>query len=87
MNFPARHLALPELAMRYGAVRAASLAIVDGLGAEDCALQSLPDASPVKWHLAYSTWFFETMVLERFAKAHVASGWRAVLSMRLTDAG
>jgi ergothioneine biosynthesis protein EgtB len=70
MNFPARYLALPELAIRYAAVRAASLAISEGLDAEDCALQSMPDASPVKWHLAHTTWFFETMVLERFAEPY-----------------
>jgi ergothioneine biosynthesis protein EgtB len=70
MNFPARHLALPELATRYAAIRQASLAIADGLDAEDCALQSMPDASPVKWHLAHTTWFFETFVLEKFAPAH-----------------
>ncbi len=46
-------------------VRAATLAMVDGLTAEDCVLQSMPDASPVKWHLAHVTWFFETFVLER----------------------
>jgi ergothioneine biosynthesis protein EgtB len=45
-------------------VRAATVAMTEGLSAEDCVLQSMPDASPVKWHLAHVTWFFETFVLE-----------------------
>lgn len=48
----------------YERVRAASLALAEPLSAEDCQLQSMPDASPVKWHLAHVTWFFETFVLE-----------------------
>ncbi len=44
--------------------RATTLAMVEGLSPEDCQLQSMPDASPVKWHLAHVTWFFETFVLE-----------------------
>ena len=51
------------LAKRYRAVRDASLALADPLNAEDCALQSMPDASPTKWHLAHTSWYFESFVL------------------------
>ncbi|HEX5634361.1 MAG TPA: ergothioneine biosynthesis protein EgtB, partial [Gemmatimonadales bacterium] len=47
-------------------MRAESLALAQPLTDEDCQVQSMPDASPVKWHLAHVTWFFETFVLERF---------------------
>jgi ergothioneine biosynthesis protein EgtB len=52
--------ALPQ---RYRELRAATVALCEGLSAEDCALQSMADASPVKWHLAHTSWFFETFVL------------------------
>jgi ergothioneine biosynthesis protein EgtB len=53
-----------DLAARYRTVRRASHELVAPLSPEDCGLQSMPDASPTKWHLAHTTWFFETLVLE-----------------------
>lgn len=58
---PAR--AASRLLDLYRTVRGQSEALAAPLSAEDCALQSMPDASPVKWHLAHTSWFFESMIL------------------------
>ncbi len=50
---------------RYAAIRAESLKLAAPLSAEDQQVQSMPDVSPTKWHLAHITWFFETFLLSR----------------------
>ena len=51
------------LAPQWRRVRQLSATLTEGLSAEDQALQSMPDASPTKWQLGHTTWFFETLVL------------------------
>ena len=58
---PQGHASLAEF---YEHVRQQTLDLARPLGPEDQVVQSMPDASPTKWHLAHTTWFFETFVLK-----------------------
>ena len=55
-----------SLLQRYMQMREMSLHLCSPLSVEDHALQPMPDASPAKWHLAHTTWFFETFVLSQY---------------------
>src|SRR5271163_166937 len=54
------------LALKYKAVRSMTCSLAAGLSAEDQMVQSCSEASPVKWHQAHTTWFFDTFVLRPF---------------------
>jgi ergothioneine biosynthesis protein EgtB len=55
---------------RFHEVRRFTNALCTGLEPEDYVVQSMPDVSPTKWHLAHTTWFFETFILKRFISGY-----------------
>jgi len=61
---PADPTSASELLERYRRVRAFSETLCEGMHPEDFVIQSMPDVSPTKWHLAHTTWFFEAFLLE-----------------------
>ena len=76
------------LAQHYWHVRCATLDLIAGLAAEDAAIQSMPDASPVKWHLAHTTWFFEEFVLGRAPRyVPLHADWRFLFNSYYQSVG
>jgi ergothioneine biosynthesis protein EgtB len=61
-----------RLLSRFHQVRDFTRSLCEGLAPEDCVVQSMPDVSPTKWHLAHTTWFFETFILRKWI-----AGYRA----------
>ena len=76
-EMPVRNLAnavraLPSLTKQFSHLRARTDALTAPLSPEDCQVQSMADASPIKWHLAHTSWFFETFILEPYADTYRA---------------
>ena len=61
---------LDNLSENFARVRGDTVRLCDSLAPEDMVVQSMPDVSPTKWHLAHVTWFFEKFVLEPFARTY-----------------
>jgi ergothioneine biosynthesis protein EgtB len=66
----AAHAHPDSLCSYFNRVRAASKAICEPLAAEDFVVQSMADASPAKWHLAHTSWFFEQFILKKHVRGY-----------------
>ena len=70
MGTTAANRAQVEVGVRFSAVRRRTRELCAGLTAEDMMVQSCPEASPAKWHLAHTSWFFESFVLREFVPGY-----------------
>ena len=70
--FPASQSRIERLRDRFHQIRKFTNALCVDLEPEDCVVQSMPDVSPTKWHLAHTTWFFETFILKKFVPGYRA---------------
>jgi ergothioneine biosynthesis protein EgtB len=59
-----------RISQRFSQIREQTVSLIAPLNPEDTVIQSMPDVSPTKWHLAHTTWFFETFLLRKFAPAY-----------------
>jgi hypothetical protein len=59
-----------DIRLEYKGVRSATSALAASMSAEDQMVQSCPEASPMKWHQAHTTWFFETFVQRPFLEGY-----------------
>ena len=69
---PKRRSSASDAIERYRRVRQETESLAEPLSAEDQCVQSMPDASPAKWHRAHTTWFFEQFLLSRFVRDYSA---------------
>lgn len=69
---PVKQARMEPLRERFHQIRRFTNGLCVGLEPEDCVVQSMPDVSPTKWHLAHTTWFFETFILKKFVPGYRA---------------
>ena len=67
---PAASSASEKLLGRFHEVREFSAKLAANLAPEDCVVQTMPEVSPTKWHLAHTTWFFETFILKKWVAGY-----------------
>jgi ergothioneine biosynthesis protein EgtB len=68
--FPASQSRIERLRDHFHQIRNFTNGLCANLEPEDCVVQSMPDVSPTKWHLAHTTWFFETFILKKFVAGY-----------------